>query len=379
MALVQSKQGQATASPVSITLDSPTTAGHGLAVLIGTSGSSATATVSGVTLGGAAGNFAQAASAGTTSDVGILYCWLDLNCAGGQTAVSVAFTGGTGNLVMYASVYEFDNLLSSAAFDKTAGHVNSTSVSSWTSTSSPATTQADEIWAGAVMGYSTSADPVLAGPSSPWANLAELNSLQGTLHFGYMSGWETVSSTGTAEYAGTTSPNMSESVILAVTLKVSPPGVTAAPGSADGAGAALAASPAAGTLTAALYAGSASGVSGSWVNTSGAAGSTTGDYATWTDSGAGSSAVLEAGTFGAQAAVPAGSTVTSVTCVVRHGEAPSSAVASVTAQAYSGTTPVGSAQPLTAADAVHDDTVTFTGLAYADLADLRVRVTVTRN
>lgn len=130
--------------------------------------------------------------------------------------------------------------------------------------------------------------------------------------------------------------------------------------------------------TALLYAGSAAGVSGSWVNTAGAVGSTQGDYATWTDSGAGTSATLELATFNAQAAVPAGSTVNDVKMVIRHGDSPAAAVASVTAQAYSGAAPVGAPQALTVADAPHDDVVTFTGLSYADLADLRVRVTVTR-
>lgn len=154
---------------------------------------------------------------------------------------------------------------------------------------------------------------------------------------------------------------------------------TATPSSADGTGAAYDASPQAGAATAVLYAGTAAGISGSWSGTGNATGSGQGTYATWTDTAGGSSATLELASFGAQAAVPAGSTVQAVNCVVRHGEAPASAVASVTAQAYSGATPVGSPQPLTAADAVHDDPVTFTGLAWADLADLRVRVTVTRH
>lgn len=162
-------------------------------------------------------------------------------------------------------------------------------------------------------------------------------------------------------------------------LPVTGTSFTATPAAADGGGEAQAATGAAGQSTAVLYAGSATGISGSWSGTGNATGSTQGTYATWTDSAAGSSAVLELSAFGAQSGVPSGSAVTQVNCVVRHGEAPASAVASVTAQAYSGSTPVGSPQPLTAADAVHDDPVTFTGLAWADLADLRVRVTVTRD
>ena len=182
---------------------------------------------------------------------------------------------------------------------------------------------------------------------------------------------------GTATYGYSTSHN---AMIAAVEIKASGGTSTAVtPAAASGAGAAYAGTPQTGLSAGPLYAATATGISGSWSNTAYAAGTGTGDYATWADSGAGTSAVLELAGFGADSAVPAGATVNSVSCVVRHGETPASAIASVTAQAYSGTTPVGSAQALTAADAVHEDTVTFAGLAYADLADLRVRVTVTRN
>jgi hypothetical protein len=202
----------------------------------------------------------------------------------------------------------------------------------------------------------------------------------GTQYSVYVADWGDQGSPGTASYGitGITSGPFAR-LLVEITGTGGSVSFTATPGSANGAGAAADAAPSAGTLTAALYAGSATAVTGSWAGTGNAVGSTTGDYATWTDAGTGTSATLELAAFGAAAAVPSGSTVTSVTCVVRHGETPAGQVASATAQAYSGTTPVGSAQALTVADAVHEDTVTFTGLAYADLADLRVRVTVTRD
>lgn len=200
-------------------------------------------------------------------------------------------------------------------------------------------------------------------------------------HFSSRGGhWASVSA-GTVTYGvsapSSTAYNVVVCELLAGTGGGGPVSVNA--GAASGTGEAPDATGAAGSATSVLFAGSATGISGSWSNTGNATGSGQGTYATWTDSGTGSSATLELATFGAQAEVPSGSTVIQVTCVVRHGETPVAGVASVSAQAYSGTTPVGSAQPLTKADAVHEDTVTFTGLTWADLADLRVRVTATRN
>lgn len=149
-------------------------------------------------------------------------------------------------------------------------------------------------------------------------------------------------------------------------------------GQASGTGTAPA--PAASGATPAAYAGAAAAVAGSWATTGGAVGGTQGDYATWTDSAPGGSGTLELSAFGLQAQVPSGSAIGDVTAVIRHGETPAAAMASLTAQVYAGTTPKGSPVALTAGDAVHDDTVTFTGLAltWADLADLRVRLTFTR-
>jgi hypothetical protein len=160
--LVQSKQGAATASPLNITLDNPTTAGNGLVVMITASGSTANGTVSGVTLGGAAGNFASAASAGGSSDASITAGWLDLNCAGGQTAVSVSFTGGSGTQQFFAAVYERDDLLTSAAFDKSAGNISTVA---WTSGATATTSQASEVFVGAVF-ITGSSQPSITGPAA---------------------------------------------------------------------------------------------------------------------------------------------------------------------------------------------------------------------
>ena len=124
-----------------------------------------------------------------------------------------------------------------------------------------------------------------------------------------------------------------------------------------------------------LYAGSATEVSGTWVDEPNAIGPSTGDYATWTTDTAGEAALELAG-FAAQAGIPAGSTIGPVEVLVRHAE--DAEVTSVTAQAYLGATPHGSPATLTVDPAIHEDIVTVTDLDWADLADLRIQVTAVR-
>jgi hypothetical protein len=165
-----------------------------------------------------------------------------------------------------------------------------------------------------------------------------------------------------------------------VAVEVLPAGagaVTADAGLASGAASAPA--PArAGAGTGWLYAGADAGISGSWANLPGAVGSGTGTYTTWTSSAAGAAATLELSGFGAQAAVPSGSTIDGASVKVRHSEDPAAQVTSITAQAYDGTSPIGSPQALTVSASVHEDEVALPALTYAQLADLRIRLTATR-
>src|ERR1041385_6393907 len=94
--LVQTKQGSGTGTTLTITLDSPTTAGNGLIVVIAASGSSTNPTAITCQLGGVADNFVQDSTFGSSSDAAIGATWRDSNCAGGQTAVGISATGGAG-------------------------------------------------------------------------------------------------------------------------------------------------------------------------------------------------------------------------------------------------------------------------------------------
>lgn len=218
MALVQTKQGSTTSSTLTITLDAATTAGNALVVMIATSGTTSNPTsVSAVTLGGSADNFAQVSTYGSASDAAIGACWLDLNCAGGQTSVAITVAGGTGTLATLASVYEWSGLYPVSPFDQTSNGV-STGSTSWSSGTSPTTTQATEVWFGAVFTTESSAGTI-TGPSSPWTNLAQVSQTQGSFEDRWMSGYQVVSSTGTATYSGTVSPS-SQWIAKVVTFRL---------------------------------------------------------------------------------------------------------------------------------------------------------------
>lgn len=224
MGLVQTKQGSGTATTLTITLDSPTTAGNGLIVLVAASGTSANPTSVTMTLGGVADNFSQISTFGSGNDAAIGATWADLNCAGGQTAVAITKTGGSGTIAMMATVYEWQGLASASVLDKNANSVSAGS-SSWTSTATATTAQADEVWMGAVFATQSGAF-TLTGPSSPWTNLAQVSQTQGSFEDRWMSGYQQVSATGAATYAGTSSVS-TQWIAKVVTLKLDTGGAVA--------------------------------------------------------------------------------------------------------------------------------------------------------
>jgi hypothetical protein len=212
-------------------------------MLFGDSADTSNATVSGITLGGAADNWAQSASHSTGGHANV-EGWADPNCAGGQTSVVVSTTGGSGSH-MFAWVFEWSGL--TGTLDASSGGDNGFA-GTWTSGISGATVQASEvafgITCGAVNGVSGTAEG-LAGPSAPWVNEAA-QSLNGSSHTkAALCGYQILSSTGTVTYSGTASPiNTNDTVVF--TLEA------AAAGNAtvNGAVAALALAAVAGTVTA---------------------------------------------------------------------------------------------------------------------------------
>src|ERR1700693_150975 len=199
-AFVQSVQGDSSTSPLTLALPNPTTAGNCLVVCIATETTGGTnPSVSGVTLGGAAGNFASLLSAGTSTTEAITGIWADPNCAGGQTSVAVSFTGGS-SPQYFASVMEFSGLAATIAGlpDKSTSVNAGSASSSWSSGSTATTSQASQVWAGMVATDSVT----ITGPASPWVNAAQLTLSASD----FMSGYQIRSATGAAAYAGTLSP-----------------------------------------------------------------------------------------------------------------------------------------------------------------------------
>ena len=165
-----------------------TTAGNCLVVCVMSENTSAQS-VSGVTLGGSADNFAAAVSDNTEHTSAFIWC--DPDCAGGQTAVvisgsSLDVASGHGGVV----VYEVSGLVTSAVVDQT-NHGHTTSGTSWTSNATSTTTQAAEFW----VGCADVSAATIAGPSSPWSNTSPSTVCA--------AGYQIVASTGAATYSGT--------------------------------------------------------------------------------------------------------------------------------------------------------------------------------
>lgn len=223
--LVQVVAGKTQTPPLTITL-SATTPGNTLIALTGDVAVVSNGAVSGITLGGAAGNWAALASQGTGGDHSIVSAWADPSCAGGQTSVVISTTGGSGTENLFGWVLEWSGLLP-GTLDKSSGGANGFAAS-WDSGATAATTQASEVWFGVVAGTS-SGTPGLTGPASPWVNQAQQVSGSAAA----MCGYQVVSSTGTADYAGTASPTNTAD-ILVVTVKATAAVLAAATVTAGG-------------------------------------------------------------------------------------------------------------------------------------------------
>ena len=204
---------------VTVTL-SATTAGNCLVVASEASQGAANPTITGITLGGAADHFAQLAIVGDpTASVAFVEIWADPNCAGGQTSVVVTYSvNPPGTACVW--VYEFSGIASSGILDKSSTAFTGSTQATWDSGATPTTTQASELWFGANAGFSTTT----TGPSSPWNNSSVLTSGARNL----IAGYQIVSSTGTADYSGTYSPNSYETAAV-VTLKGAASAVTPPP------------------------------------------------------------------------------------------------------------------------------------------------------
>jgi len=159
-------------------------------------------TITGVTLGGAAGNFGSSpVFASGSSASGRVEFWADPNCAGGQTAVQVTLNTSTG-VITNAHVFELSGVATSTPFDQSAGAAW-TSGTSFSSGATGTTAQAKEIAVGLAVEFTASGPPTVSGPSSPWVNVTqETNNFTGSSWQTTVAGTNILSSTGTQTYSG---------------------------------------------------------------------------------------------------------------------------------------------------------------------------------
>lgn len=223
--LVQSKSATGTSgTSLTVTLNSPTTAGNCLIACAGTVDAT-NPTISGITLGGSAGNWASGNTAYNNSyiNAGI---WIDPNCAGGQTSVVISFAGDSGGgPVTDAWVMEWSGLALTSPVDKAPAGSNG-GASSWSSGSTGTLSQANELAIGVVY-YQTSGS--LTTPGSPWTELAQVGATN-LLGVGY----QVVSATTALTYSGTGTGGGSYGTCI-LTLKVA--ATTPVSGSDTGSGA----------------------------------------------------------------------------------------------------------------------------------------------
>lgn len=196
-AVVHATPFSGTTSPVAVTIPAAA-AGNCLVVALGEGNSTANPAVTGITLGGSADHFALAASVKNNADANC-EIWTDQDCAGG-TAISVAFSGGTGaGNGIAGTVYEVSDVVSTAAVDKTAAAGAGTG--SPNSGSTGTLTQANEIAIGVIAAIGAGGAPTLAGPASPWVNQAQGSAARTSA----LTGAQVVSATTALTYSGTAS------------------------------------------------------------------------------------------------------------------------------------------------------------------------------
>ena len=197
------------ASPLALTFGSTTTAGNCVFVLFVQSASGASGTISGITLGGAAGNFASIGSdTNDSSGAGYVSIWADPNCTA-STAVSVAFSGTSGNITTVAFAYEFSGLASTiGTLTDKSSFGQGGPVGAWSSLTTATTANANELWLGVVGCACNGAYTTITGPSSPWTNATLFDGgIASGYYFDGIAGYDIVSSTGTATYNGTNGTN----------------------------------------------------------------------------------------------------------------------------------------------------------------------------
>jgi hypothetical protein len=210
-----------TGTTISVTL-SATGTGNCLVCYFGVSQGITHPAISGITLGGAAGNWTQAAQGLLTGTIdGEI--WIDWNAASGQTAIVITVSptlsggpGAAGRIEEWPGVITGSNPVDTGRTNA----ATAASGSSWSSGSTGTLGQPGDLVVGlaAVVGGSSTA---ITGPASPWTNQAQTSA--GTI-MAAVTGWQIVAGTGAQTYSGTNTGSHADSAVI-VPLQMTPSGV----------------------------------------------------------------------------------------------------------------------------------------------------------
>jgi len=211
-----------TSGTVTATFGASTTAGNCLVACVSWGGAAFNTTdTPSVNTNGSAENWTEEYQSQNALDTGFSSTWVNWDTGGSQTAIKVPWDFGntptTSNSNFLAvDVYEVSGLISASNPTDQGSNQNGTSSgTSWDSGTSSMTTNPNEIWfgVGVAQAVATNTAATITGPGGGWNNEAQLSTSYqsggtGTTHqhdVGQMSGYQIVSSEGTADYSGTVS------------------------------------------------------------------------------------------------------------------------------------------------------------------------------
>jgi hypothetical protein len=197
-------QSQVVPNALSGSFTNPTGSGNTVVVVVDafSTTSGLVPSVSGMTLGGVADHFANVITATSPFSSAYMFSaiWYDPNAKAGQTAVVVSGSNLSVNANYGIILYEVSGLLIPTSVDKTSAGTTTTGTP-WSSGTTPTTTDANEVWFGAISPFASTAQP------SGWTNQEFSVNGQGA-------GYQIVSTTGTATYAASqTSSGPSAAVV----------------------------------------------------------------------------------------------------------------------------------------------------------------------
>jgi hypothetical protein len=166
-------------------------------------------TITGITLGGAAGNWASAKQQ-LDSGSNIYAIWTDYNCTAGQTSVVVSFAMSAQASVQ---VYEFANV-SLFPVDQSAAGTGVNGLA-WSSGAAGPTNQASELAVGMVAGYTAGGTLNFQGPST-FTSTALSWGVPGTLYSGY----QVLTTVQAVTYSGINTPAATNWASVVITLRL---------------------------------------------------------------------------------------------------------------------------------------------------------------